>query len=82
MKIYTERQFIKSFESDIMETAVSKKIEHFKRCGLTVNVQRYYTLYYIVSTLTGKVKRDSMKTARVKINGTIYTLKNRCFTNH
>lgn len=81
-KIYTERQFVKSFESEIMESAVQKKIAHFARCGINIDVQRYYTLYYMVSLVSGKVKRDVLKTARIKINGTIYTLKNRCFTNH
>lgn len=81
-KVYTERQFVNRFESDLMEQAVQKKIDHFSRCGLDVKVQRYFTLYYMVSLVSGKVKRDEMKTARLKIGDTIYTLKNRCFTNH
>lgn len=81
-QIYTEREFVKRFESELMEQAVQKKVNQFARCGLDVSVQRYFTLYYMVSLVSGKVKRDVMKTARIKINGTIYTLKNRCFTNH
>jgi hypothetical protein len=79
-QIYTERQFVQSFESEILESAVQKKIDHFKRCGMDVKVQRYYTLYYMVSLISGKVKRDSHKVARIKILDRIYTLKNRCFT--
>lgn len=79
-QIYTERQYVKSFESEIMESAVQKKLKQFERCGMKVDVQRYFTLYYMVSLVSGKVKRDLHKVARIKIGDTIYTLKNRCFT--